>query len=105
MLRRNKNIFAASHAAINSASVDESATVGCNLVLYAMGQPAIFAPIPDRERLVFKHAAQSESTKVCGSNGPCFGRVICGEIVPCKATSTVGSGCSGRSITHVCLQK
>jgi hypothetical protein len=34
MLRTNRIIFPASQAAINSASVEDSATVGCSLVLY-----------------------------------------------------------------------
>ena len=106
ILRMNSSIFAASHAAINSASVDESATVGCNLILYAIGPPAIFASTPDSDRRIFKHAAQSESTNVCDSNGPCLGClavVVCLRATPCllKVMGVLG----GRELVTVSKNK
>ena len=61
MLRTNKHMRPTSQAAMNSASVDERATVGWNLVLYAIVPPASWIHIPLNERLVLTHVAQSES--------------------------------------------
>jgi hypothetical protein len=40
ILRMKRSILPASHAAMNSASVDDNATVGWSFVLYAMVPPA-----------------------------------------------------------------
>ncbi len=54
-------IFPVSHAAINSASVEDPATVGWNLHLYAMVPPVSRTHTPPKERHVFTHVAQSKS--------------------------------------------
>ena len=61
MLRMNRHIRPTLHAAMNSASVDDRATVGRNLALYAMTPPArkIHAPVNDGR--VLTQVAQSES--------------------------------------------
>jgi hypothetical protein len=46
---------------MNSASVDDSATVGWNLVLYAMTPPVRKMHTPVNYRRVLMHVAQSES--------------------------------------------
>ncbi len=50
-----------SQAAMNSASVEESTTVGWNLVLYAIVPPASWMHIPLNERRVLTQVTQSES--------------------------------------------
>ena len=61
MLRTNKHIRPTSHAAMNSASVEDRATVGWNFVLYAMVPPVSRIHIPLKERRILTHVAQSES--------------------------------------------
>jgi hypothetical protein len=58
---RNKTIFPASYAAINSASAEEPATVGCNFVLYPTAPPAMLTLTPVVDRRVLRQAAQLES--------------------------------------------
>ncbi len=61
MLLTKRRIRSTSHAVINSASVDDSTTVGWNLVLYAIVPPASWMQIPLNECHVLMHVAQSES--------------------------------------------
>ena len=58
-------VFPASAAAVNSASVDNSATVAWHLDLYAITPPAIMCAIPVTERLCALSLPQSESTCEC----------------------------------------
>ncbi len=60
MLLIKRHIQLTLHAAINSASVDDSATVGWNLVWYAIVLPASWMQIPLNKHLVLTHVAQSE---------------------------------------------
>jgi hypothetical protein len=46
---------------MNSASVDDPATVGWNLHLYAIVPPARRMQMPLKDRRVLTHVAQSES--------------------------------------------
>ena len=74
MLRINRHIRPTSHAAMNSASVDERATVGWNFVLYAMTPPARKIHTPVNERRVLVHVAQSKSAYATAMFGLCSGR-------------------------------
>ncbi len=60
MLLTKRHIQPMSHAVINSASVDDSGTVGWNLVLYAIVPPASWMQIPLSERCILTLVAQSE---------------------------------------------
>ena len=62
MLRTKRAILPASAAAINSASVEDIATVACRRVLYATVAPASCILTPVKERRVFGQVAKSEST-------------------------------------------
>ena len=61
MLWIKRHIRPTSHTAMNSASVDDSATVGWNLVLYAITPPVRKMHTPVNDRRVLRHVAQSES--------------------------------------------
>ena len=74
ILRTYNIILPASHAAMNSASVDERAGVGCSFVLYPMVPPAKRRHTPVNDRLVSGQVAQSESTNACRSSAKCVGR-------------------------------
>ena len=72
ILRMNKHILPTSHASMNSASVEERATVGWNLVLKAMTPPNKKIQTPVKERRVLIHVAQSESAYATAVRGSWF---------------------------------
>ena len=76
MLRTNKHIRPTSQAAMNSASVEDSATVGWNLVLYAIVPPASWMQIPLNDLRVLTHVAQSESPYATAMLASCCGRSL-----------------------------
>ena len=61
VLRQYSIIRPMTAASINSASVDDMATVGCNIALYPTTPPANTNAAPPMERLVLGHVAHSES--------------------------------------------
>ena len=61
MLLIMRHIRPKSHVAMNSASVDDSATVGWNFVLYAITTPVRKMHTPVNDLRVLTHVAQSES--------------------------------------------
>ena len=61
MLRIKRHIRPTLHTAMKSASVDDSATVGWNLVLYAITPPVRKMHTPVNDRLVLTNVAKSES--------------------------------------------
>ena len=71
MLRTNKHIRLTLHAAMNSASVEDSATVGWNFVLYGIVPPASWIHIPLKDRRVLTHVAQSESPYATALDASC----------------------------------
>ena len=69
ILHIKRHIRPALHTAINSASVDERANVGWNLVLYATTPPASSMHTPVNDRRVLVHVAQSESAYATAMSG------------------------------------
>ena len=61
MLRRMRHIHPTLQAAINFTLVEERATVGWNLVLYATVPPVSWMQLPLKEQRVFMQVAQLES--------------------------------------------
>ncbi len=95
MLHINKHIRPTSLAAMNSASVEESATVGWNFVLYAIVPPASWMQIPLKERRVLIQEAQSESPYAMAMFASCWGRSSKRRSL--KLLLTSGRGPTGRS--------
>jgi hypothetical protein len=73
-LRQYNTIRPTIAASINSASVEDMATVGIKLALYPTAPPASIIVPPPIERRVNGHIAHTASMKRCISNGPWCGR-------------------------------
>ena len=92
-------ILPVSYAAINSASVDELATVGWNLHLYAIVPPARRMQMPLNDRLVLTQEAQSESEYACAMLALNWGQLS--RRMSCLLLWTGGRGPSGSSMREL----
>jgi hypothetical protein len=73
ILQIKSHIRPTSQAAINSALVDERATIGWNFVLYAMVPPVSCIQIPLNDRRVLTQDSQSESPYMTAMLASCWG--------------------------------